>query len=489
MPGVQVTTLPRAGAGAPLIAPSGTWFVAGVTERGDTVNPVELRGIADFSRKLGDPVSYGTLYDQAVTFFQEGGARMYVARLVGATPVVGTRTISDTNVAPAPTLRADAASPGGWSSRVTTQVRAGNDPNTFRWTVFLDGVQVEDYNNLATPAAAAAATANSVYVRLTDLGSASVAPANNPAVDNAPVAFTTQGNDDRASITDAMRVTALGRFPASLGDGAVSIPGAWTNTIYAGVIAHCQANNRVALLSAARGTAAATLETTAEGYGATSGSEGAALVAPWVLVPDGKGGSVAQGPLGYAAAVRNRAHEQEGPWRIPAGDIAQARYVIGVDAPFDDATADALDAARVSVIRQIGSDVQMYGWRSLSSDEADYYWLKNRDLLNYIAFRAKSLLRSEVFKNVDSRGQMYARIRNRLIGFMEPIRASNGVYEGQDASGNTVDPGYSVDVGPDVNTPATLQQQQVNAVLMVRPAPGASLIKLAITEVSLTSPV
>lgn len=490
MPGVQVTTLARAGAGAPLDAPSSTWFVAGVTERGDVVNPVELRGIADYTRKLGDPVTYGTLYDQLVTFFQEGGQRAYVARVVGPAATTGTTTLKDAGAAGgANTLRVDAASPGGWSSRLNVAVLAGSDPNTFRIQVLLDGLVVEDWQNLASPAAAVAAAQNSVYVRITDLGSATVAPGNNPIV-LAATAMTTQGTDDRASITDAIRVAALARFGGGLNDGAVSIPGSFSVAVYDGIAAHCAANNRIGLLSGARGTTSAALTASAQAQGAKVNAEFTALIAPWILVPDGKGGSVAQGPLGYAAACRARAHSQDGPWRIPAGDIATATYVSGVDAPFDDATADVLDAARVSVVRVVGGSPTMYGWRSLSQDEADYYWLKNRDTMNYIAVQARARLRAGVFKNIDARGHLLNDVKNRLKNLMEPIRAAAGVFEGLDPNTQAIiDPGYSIDVGPDVNSLASMQAQGVAAILLVRPSPGASLIKLAIGPVPLTSPV
>src|SRR3954447_9208608 len=118
--GVIVETTPRGGAGSALQAPSGTWFVSGVTERGDTTKAVECRGMADFLRLLGDPVPYGTLYEQAQVFFRELGSRMFVSRQVGPAATVGTATLADRSAAPGlDTLRVDAASPGAWTSRLT----------------------------------------------------------------------------------------------------------------------------------------------------------------------------------------------------------------------------------------------------------------------------------------------------------------------------------------------------------------------------------
>jgi hypothetical protein len=488
MPGVVVTTAPRGGRSAPLVAPSGTWFVVGITERGDTVNPVELRGPADYQRLLGDPTAYDTLSDQIATFFREGGARVMVSRAVGPAAAVGTRTIADGTAVPS--LRIDAASPGGWSNRITTQIRAGNDPNTFRLSVFLDGALAEDYQNLTSPAQAAQVLQNSVYVRGTDLGSVTVAPGNNPAVDLAPVAFTTQGLDDRANVTDAVRVAALARFGVGLGDGAVSIPGSYSATVRAGILAHCVANNRVGILADARGATAATLEAAAGGFSATLGAEYLGLYAPWVTIPSGSGSTKAISPEGFVAACRNRAHEQDGPWRVAAGDIAQAQFVVGIDAPFDDATADMLDALRVNVIRNVNGVPEVYGGRSLSSDETDYYWLKNRSLLNYVAVQGKAALAPEVFHTIDSRGHLLSRLSAIMVGLLEPIRAAGGLYERYGSDGSTlIDPGYSVNVGPSVNPVTSLQNQRAAVQVALRPSPAASLIQLTIIEVGLTAAV
>lgn len=490
MPGVKVVTATRGGAGSALRAPHGTWFLAGVTERGPVGTPIELRGMSDYAAICGDPVSYGTVYDQLRVFFAEGGARAYLSRQVGVTPTVGTITLNDRAGTPVPTLRIDADNPGAWSGRLTLQVLDGTVTNSFRITVLLDGVPVEDKDNLTSPAAAATAFSTSFYVTVTDLISATVSPNNRPAVVG-PSAFTTQGTDDRGTLTDTIRVAALAVFSKDLGGGLVAIPGSNGTTIYNGILAHClSSGNRVGALAAARVTTQATLKTTAAGFAATAGAEFLGLFAPWILVDDGAGGSKAISPEGYAAACRNRACEQSGPWVIPAGDIATAQTVMGVDAPFDDDAADDLDASRVNVIRAMGGTPTLYGWRSLSVNEIYYYWLKNRDVLNYIAVNAKPALRGEVFQNIDGRGHELSNVKNDLIGLLDPIRSAGGLFEMLAPDGQTLlDPGYVVDVGSDNNPLTSLQAQQVQADIYVRQTPGASLLKVTVTEVGLTAAI
>lgn len=488
--GVIVETTPRGGAGAALQAPSGTWFVVGVAERGDTTGPIELRGMADFDRKLGGDVPYGTLRDGAVSFFREGGARMYAVRTVGGAATTGTAMLKDRSTSPGlDTLRLNAGSPGGWSSRLTYQVEDGNDPNTVKVSIFIDGSVVEAHDNLTSPADIEARFAESEYARFVNQGSGTVAPNNLPAVTSGAVTLTTNGTDDRASLTDSDRVAGLALFGKELGDGAVSIPGSTSDAVLDGIRDHCIDTNRVGICAGARGSSAAALISTAQARGNDLGSEYLGLFAPWVLVPDGAGGSKAISPEGFVAACRNRAHAAEGPWRIPAGDdFGKGEYVLGVDGGFTDAEADEMDAARVNVIREFGNVPELYGWRSLSSDEVYYYWLKNRDLLNWLTVQAKAILKGENFKNIDGRGHLLSNVKNDLKGLCEPVAAAGGLYARTDeATGQELDPGYVIDVGPDVNPVSSLATQTVNAALYLRPSPAASLIRLVITEVALNA--
>lgn len=488
MPGVKTTTSVRRGGATSLLAPSGTYFVAGLTERGDTTAAIELRSMNDYARLCGDRVPYGTLYDDLATFFNEGGARAYVARVVGPAAGVGTRSLSDRAGTPTPTLRVDAQNAGIWSSRVTIAILDGPNTGTFELQVFYDGNLVEDYVNLASPADAVAKTRTSRFVTLTDLGSGSVAPANNPAV-TTPVALSA-GSDDRASVTDAVRVAALNSLlPPGLGTGAVACPGVSTTTAYQGLIAHARANNRVALLASSRGASASALTSLAGQYASTAGNEYAGLFAPWIVVPDGSGGLRAISPEGYVAACRNRAHEEEGPWRVPAGEIARARYVVDVDQAFTAADGDTLDTGRVSAIRRVNDSVRVYGWRSLSINDQDYGLLKNRDLLNYLSIEGQRRLEEYLFDNIDQRGHALANMQAAIIGLMEPIREVGGVYALTDTEGGYVDAGYAVDIGEDVNPTSALALNKTTVQLSARPSPTASQINFAIIQVGFNAPV
>ena len=481
MPGVSVTTTVRSGPASPLRAPSGQFFIVGLTERGLTNKAVEVRGMADVDSLLGARVSYGSAYDQLKCFFDEGGERAYVARVVGPAASVGTLTLTDRNGSPAATLRVDAASAGSWSSGLKVEVRNGSLSNTFRIIATIGTTVVEDINNIANPAEAVQKFSESSFIRVTDLGSATAVPDNIPAVITAT--SLSSGADDRASVTSTHYTNALALFTKDLGDGAVSIPGQNVTAIWTGITNHCITNNRIGLLAAVSTATINDLLTRA----AEIDSEYSGLFAPWVKVPDGAGGVRTISPEGYVAACRSRAHNQNGPWQVPAGQIAVSRSVTDVAVRYTNDEANQLNDGRVSVTRYIANTIRLYGWRSLSRDANNWLYLKDRDMLNYLVVRAEALLEPYVFQPIDQKGQLLSAINGQLVGMMIPIAKANGVYPRLDSTGKVVDEGYQVDTGSSVNTQTSLANNEIRARLQVRVAPTGELISLNIVKVNLSS--
>ncbi|KWW97400.1 hypothetical protein LI90_4372 (plasmid) [Carbonactinospora thermoautotrophica] len=485
MPGVIVRTATRSGPSTGLAPESARYFVAGLTERGSTTEPVRVRSMAEYEQMLGARVPYGTLYDDLKTYFEEGGAEAYVARVVGPAATVGKLTLNDRAGTPAPTLDIEAASPGAWSADLSVEVANGTAAGTYKLLVYWRGERVETWDNLTTPADAVTALAGSAWVRAKDKGSPSSPPDNQPAIlARTPLSA---GDDDRAAVTATHVTDALARFGPELGSGAVACPGYTSAQVGEAVIAHCKANRRIGLLATAQSaTVQDALNAAAE---ITADGEHAGLFYPWITVPDGASGTRTISPEGYVAACRARAHTRVGPWRAPAGEIAQARYVLGPSVELTRAEGDQLDEGRVSAIRRIVGTTRLYGWRSLSADTANYGLLIGRDMLNYLAVEAERLLESFVFETIDGKGQMLGRVQSTLVGLLDPIRQAGGLYERIDDAGAVLDPGYSVDVGPAVNTVQSLAANEVRAVVAVRVSPVGTLIDLTITKAALTASV
>jgi phage tail sheath protein FI len=482
--GVVVNTGARPGSTTSARSTGADYFVAGLTERGSTTDPVEVRSMAEYEEKLGGRVTYGYLYDDLTTFFAEGGERAYVARVVGAAATRGTRTLVDRAGVPANTIVLTANNAGAWSANLDVEVIDGNLADTFTLRLYLDDELVETYYDLASPQAAVdAINGSSTLVTAANSGSATVAPDNNPAV-IAATAFSA-GTDDRASVVAADYVTALARFGPEYGAGAVAIPGFPSSSVGAGLIAHADTSERrIALLAVAAGATNAAVKAAATALRSTVGSEHAGIFHRWVQVPDGSGGLRTISPEGYIAGVRARAIREEGPWRAPAGEIAVARYVRGTEGvALTAADVNDLADARVNPVRTMNGGVRLYGWRSLSTD-TNYKLLTARDTLNVVAERAEEAMEQFVHAPVDGAGRLFSAMEAELTAILDPMRASGGIYELLDDDGQQIDAGYIIDTGPSVNTPAVLAANEVRANIALRISPAAELVTLTITKVA-----
>lgn len=481
MPGVLVTTGAVAGPSAPTIAPAGTYFAVGLAERGATDRAVKVESFAEYVAEFGGATSYSALYDDIKTFFEEGGSRAYVARTVGPAATTGTLTgglLDRHATTPVATLNVAARNPGAWSTRVSLKVLDG-PTNTFRIQVFLDSKLMRDYAGLRNPQEAVSRMSGDPYVKITDAGSATAAPLNNPAVVG-PVS-PSAGTDDRASVTSTHYVAALARFEIGLGDGAVAIPGIGTS-VHAGLVTHANDYNRLALLIEARTADKATLLATAGALDALR----AGLFAPWVRVPDGYGGTKTISPEGYVAAARAKAH-RIGPWKAAAGADSKARYVVAPDITYTAADAEDLDDGKVNVIKTIANSVRLYGWRSLAADVDNWGYLQHADTVNRVVTEAYLQLEPYVFDTIDARGHLLAKISGTLEGIVLPMARANGLFARFADDGTLLDPGYRVNVSSDLNPVSSLALNQVLAQLGIRVSPTAAMVLLTVTKAAVTA--
>lgn len=482
-PGVYVNTSVRGGAAGGVTAPSGQFFVVGQFERGPVDRAVKIRNLSEFIQYYGGDTSYSDGYLQLSTFFAEGGRQAIISRVVGTAASRGSVTLKDRNSTPADLLKIEASSPGAWSSNLSVQVSAGPTSTTFRITVRLNGQIVEDYNSLATAQDAVEALTTSLYV------SASVVPGNTtPSPNNIPAVVSatnlTAGSDDRASLNAEMYISGLGLFDTAFGDGTVSIPGQTSAAVYTALVNHAKENNRIALLAAPQTATVSTLQTTA----ASVNSEFAGLFAPWVQAST-SAGVRSISPEGYVAGVRARAHEQIGPWRQPAGEFAKANFLVGLDSVYSRPDFDTLYQSKVNVIRGESNNIRLYGWRSLSNDQNNWYSLKDRDIVNRITVEATNRLEQFVFSPIDARGLLLAEVEAELVSVVAPISLANGLFGTYDDNGDEIDPGYAVSVSAVNNTTVSLANNEIHADLAVRVSPNSDLIYLNIIKVGLLESV
>lgn len=448
------------------IAAHSTYFVAGRTDRGP-ITPTRVTSYAELRRIYGERTTSGAIHDDLQTYFSEGGQVAYVRRVVGATPVLATITLDASGAVDA--LRLDAKSYGSWGNSLTATVTANSGERTITLGGTPDGVN-ETFtasSNADLAAAVNHAVTGSKWVTATVLNSTIIAAA--------AVASLSSGTEDGGTIDASAMTAALADFGPELGAGVVAIPGQGSG-VQSGLLSHAGTHRRLAILC---GGSTDSVSTAAAGSLALVANTYAAhgvYAYPWIKVPDGSGNVRTISPEGYVAACRARAIAQVGVWRAPFGDIADARFVVEPVTIVSSANFTTLEASRISPIVVRAGVTKLYGFRSLAA-LAVYRLATVRDVQNVVATNA--LERAELFVGapIDAKGGLFADLAAAIRADLAPMAKAGGLYARLDpVTGQQLDPGYVVDVGSDVNTPATIAAGQVNARIGIRPAPAAEFI-------------
>lgn len=508
MPGINVSTGVRVGATGANVAPASTLFIVGTAERGPLDEARLVLGVNQFEAIYGTYSSSYSLHDQVKTYFEEGGTRCYVARTAASGGVKASVAVVDAEVSPGTVMTLTAANEGTWANSAASPEKHGLeayislDGSTFSIQIdyqsetiftggpYLDEVLADGSTKYAKQFAVEEINASAA---LAEFVTAAVGASTELPDDQSGDAYLFVSGA-ASSPSDSERVDGLDLFDYDLGPGAVAIPGSANATIYDGLRDHAKANRRIALCGFAVAASSSTAIAAADDYYGTTAatkSDGSYMAFYWpsVKVPDGFGGTRDISPEGYVAAARARAHRDAGSWQPGAGTGSAARYVTGIYEPVNKSLGDTLDAARINALRVINGAVQVYGARSVSADETNWRFITYRDTLNFITGQCETALEPLVFRPIDGRGNLFGQIEAILTGIMDPIRAAGGVYEGFDANGQQVDPGYSVDASSVNNPTGSLANGVVTADVGARVSPVADQINITITKSALNATV
>lgn len=495
MPGVVVTTAVRTGPTVPNLQPSSTFFIVGEAERGPTDRALLVTSLEEFEDFYGGFVSYGHLHPQVQAFFEEGGARCYVSRVVGASPSassgdieVGTKTLNTAGASPAITLTAVGA--GDWSENLEVSVTALG--SGFALKLFLNDDQVYSTGECNNAEKAVnrinASVIASRYVTAALPGAGSLVPAV------AAASAFSAGDDNRGAITVDNYTDALELFTENLGAGAVAAPdivndGFSMSAVHNALITHAKDNNRVALCSFPLSYAADDAIGAMSDYAEADGAQNAAFFWPYVSANRAPNTPITMSPEGYVAAKRSVAFNARGPWAPYAGLLSEASYITGLTTSVGKTVGNELDDGRVNALRFINGRVRVYGARSASSDEDNFRYITAQETLNYIITESENRLEDLVFTAIDGRGVLFGQIEARLRALLDPIRQAGGLYEAFDALGDRIDYGYTVVVNDAINPAYQLAQGVVRAKVGVRISSVGDQIVVNVTKSNLTASV
>lgn len=486
MPGVVVTTAVRTGPTNTQVTPTATLFVAGVTTRGPEGKAVAVTSIADYEAIYGGPSTSGWVHQTLTSFFEEGGARAYVSRVVVDTAVAALIELDDASGDPAITLTA--AGEGTWANAGNLKAAVTHVGDNFRITIVFDGETVFTTSAHARSEQGASFAVDEINgsavagLYITAALGAGTFPAVMASSNFAGGVDSTGGE----VVDDSDLAEALAFFIDSYGPGAVAAPGFYSTDNYDKLIAHAVAYGRIAILGFDRDDSASSAAADAATYADVAGAEYAAFYYPWVKVPYGNLTQVIPCE-GYVAAKRAKVQNEVGPWSAYAGAASQANFVTAPYAVLSSTQETALVNAAVNPIKLVNGTTRIYGARSVSSDVANFRFITGRETVNYIVYQAKTGLEALVFQPIDGRRALFARIASTLVAIMERIRIGGGVYEAIDATGKLVDPGYSVVVNDSLNPVSQLASGTIKAKIGARISSIGETIEIEIVKSNLTA--
>lgn len=491
-PGVNVTTRESA---PPSTIPTdvGTGFMVGVTEAGP-MQPVSgdvVQNMDEYKTVFAPSgrnylAGVGT-YDAAETFFNEGGNRLFVGRVVGPAAVAASVNLVDGSAAIA--LVAKANSPGSWGNNLQVSVITHTeDPNIATGSFHLrvvrttDSVVLEESYDLVDNTAALSWAAGSGFIVLT----AGVST-NDPA---AGAYAMTGGNADTGAITNANWQTALNNLTIGLGPGILFLPGVTTGAIYNMAAEAARTQYRVAFLDGPDTATASTLIATASGIvdGTLKRSRFSALFAPWIHIPGLASNTTRKVPPSPAVAglfCRNMAAglSANDP---AAGDNGILRTAIDLTQVYTDADRQALNDGGVDVIRDMYGQRKVYGWRTVVNQVSDPAWINlgNSIMHRQIVALSNVVGESFIFKQIDGQNRLISQFGAALEAHIcMPLFLDGSLF------GEAPSDAYKVDVGPSVNTATTISNNELHAIIAVKMSPFGEQVNIEIVKYLVTDQI
>lgn len=418
--------------------PTSVAALVGETERGP-ITPRLITSYADYRRWFGGVFDTGKYLPHAVTgFFENGGARAFVCRIVGQGAATAEAAFGDFNVR--------AAGAGRWGNRVLVKISDGTRKNAdgssagFRLQLaywdrepvpdfdpFLETAILprpshsEDFDNLA-----AEESSPEFYGRLEPAlvvleraagAAAGLRPTNGMRfLTGGADGSGAPGVDDYAGLPGGGRATAQGLAALeqdACRDVALVYAPAVAADIAKAVVAHCEKMRfRFAVIDCEKGPQAVPQLNPRVSI-ADSGF--AAFYAPWILAPEpGTGVRMLMPPGGPVLGVYARVDTERGVFKAPANEIV--RGAAGLEFDITHALQDVLNPKGVNAIRSFpGRGIRVWGARTLASD-ALWKYVSVRRLFIFLERSIDEGTRWAVFEPNDSR--LWARIADAIRQFL-----------------------------------------------------------------------
>jgi phage tail sheath protein FI len=288
-----------------------------------------------------------------------------------------------------------------------------------------------------------------------------------------------------AAALPADLLAALDLFDAALGPGQVAVPELTDAASQSTVLEHCAERNRVALLDPpAAANDVASLVAAAAALQSDTNARYGAMFAPYAIVPGVTGDTARTVPYSVVeAGIIARSDVTNNPNVPAAGPNGQALFATDLAQHFTDSERETLNEAGVDCARLLWGGVQTYGYRTLAEDgtpAAAWLSLGWARLNMAIVAQAEVVGERFVFRPIDGRGRTIAEFGGDLRAMLVPFYEQAALY------GASAEDAFQVNVGSAVNTPETIANGELHAVLMVKMSPYAEWVEIEIVKVATT---
>jgi len=435
--------------------PTSTSAFLGETERGP-IRPRLVTSFTEYNRWFGNVFADGRYMPQAVNgFFDNGGKRLYVCRIVGDGVTTASKVFGDFTVS--------AAGPGAWGRNVwvkfedgSTKDQLGNSGFRLKlayWSSFPDGFQpfdpfdpknrnvlprpqvVEDFDDLSVQPTSSNfytkrlidSSTNQTVSALVRLDSASSTPAKPPLSPAEGNLLDQDGADDANALgpDDFQGAVAGGRDQLSGLEALELDPYREVALVYAphpadngvdiarAIIDHCENMRfRFAAIDGDRDADPSDLDPRGTNQWDT---QYAAFYAPWIVISDPLSGARRQVPPGgHVLGVYARTDAERGVFKAPANEIV--RGALDVRFEINDNTQGVLNPRGVNVIRSFPArGIRVWGARTLSSN-ALWKYVSVRRLFIFLEHSIYDGTQFVVFEPNDDR--LWARVKDTIRLFL-----------------------------------------------------------------------
>src|SRR6266851_1679964 len=396
--------------------PTSTSAFLGETERGP-IRPRLVTSFTEYNRWFGNVFKDGRYMPQAVNgFFENGGKRLYVCRIVGEEVTTANKTVGDFIVS--------AAGPGAWGNKVWLKFQDGSTIDAEGKSGFR--MKVANWSNYFTKRLIDSST-NQTVSALVRLDATNATPGKPPAGPDDGEFLGANGTDDPKVLDAAdFQGAKTGGRDQIQGLNALELdPYRDVALVYAplppdnddligkAIIDHCEKMRfRFAAIDGAREAEPGDLDPRQKNKWDTSY---AAFYAPWIVISDPLSGARRTVPSsGHVLGVYARTDTERGVFKAPANEIV--RGALDVRFEINDNTQGVLNPRGVNVIRSFPArGIRVWGARTLSSNGL-WKYVSVRRLFIFLEHSIYDGTQWVVFEPNDDR--LWARVKDTIRLFL-----------------------------------------------------------------------